>query len=360
MQSLICDMSVPEKKAKTSKKLAVSDKPAMHEFGLAVLHNELARCNTDIGVVALRLIMLMADKARQNGDFLATRFRVAEYKETLQLSGKSAYENLYQVVRRLMQTIIETPNPVEGIDMFQILAPSRLLPSKGEFELRFNEQMRPLLLNLRAHFAKIPLPIFFRIQGSYAVRFYLFCKSWDPVLNRSPGWRMTVEELRAWLGLQPGEYEQTFHIRAAIIERAKDELDEVADVSFVYDAIMDGKRIVGWDFVPVSNKPKEKALPGKRRARKREEKEQVEETGNGASGINFERLDQVWLEASDKQRADWLAAVPENMKMFAPRPGERPRKSFLVVLDQIISPSLPFLNELPLGSETGTTAAPLD
>jgi hypothetical protein len=34
---------------------------------------------------------------------------------------------------------------------------------------------------------------------------------------------------------------------------------------------------------------------------------------------------------------------------------------FLVVLDQIISPSLLFLNELPLGgSEAGTTAAPLD
>ena len=125
--------------------------------------------------------------------------------------------------------------------MFQILAPSRLLPSKGEFELRFNEQMRPLLLNLRAHFAKIPLPIFFRIQGSYAVRFYLFCKSWDPVLNRSPGWRMTVEELRAWLGLEKGEYEQTFHVRAAIIERAKEELDEAADVSFRYDPVMEGK-----------------------------------------------------------------------------------------------------------------------
>ena len=88
-----------------------------------------------------------------------------------------------------MQTIIEMPNPVEGIDMFQVLAPSRLIPGKGEFELRFIEQMRPLLLNLRAHFA--------RIQGSYAVRFYLFCKSWDPALNHSPGWRMTLEELIA-------------------------------------------------------------------------------------------------------------------------------------------------------------------
>ena len=39
----------------------------------------------------------------------------------------------------------------------------------------------------------------------------------------------------------------------------------------------------------------------------------------------------------------------------------RPRKWFLVVLDQIISPSLQFLDELPLGgSEAGTTAAPLD
>jgi hypothetical protein len=41
----------------------------------------------------------------------------------------------------------------------------------------FSDDMRPLLLNLRAHFAKIPLPTLFRIQGSYAVRFYLFCKS---------------------------------------------------------------------------------------------------------------------------------------------------------------------------------------
>jgi hypothetical protein len=37
----------------------------------------------------------------------------------------------------------------------------------------FSDDMRPLLLNLRAHFAKIPLPTFFRIQGSYAVRFFV-------------------------------------------------------------------------------------------------------------------------------------------------------------------------------------------
>ena len=38
----------------------------------------------------------------------------------------------------------------------------------------------------------------------------------------------------------------------------QEELDEVADVSFRYDPVMEGKRIVGWDFVPVPDKPKEK------------------------------------------------------------------------------------------------------
>jgi plasmid replication initiation protein len=332
-------MSTTKKKIKAAKTVAVPSKPGMREFGLAVLHNELARCSTDMGVVALRLIMLLADKARQDGDFLATRFRVEVYKDKLQLSGKSAYENLYHVVRRLMQTIIETPHAVEGIDMFQVLAPSRLIPGKGEFELRFNEQMRPLLLNLRAHFAKIPLPIFFRIQGSYAVRFYLFCKSWDPALNRSPGWRMTVDELRAWLGIQPGEYEQTFHIRAAIIERAKEELDQVADVSFRYDPVMDGKRIIGWDFVPVPNKPKDKALPAKRRAKKLEEKESAE---NASAFLeNLEQIDGRWIAADPNQRQKWLEAMPEETRMFFPKPGDRPSRLFLVALKNVLEPRLP-------------------
>jgi plasmid replication initiation protein len=73
-----------------------------------------------------------------------------------------------------------------------------------------------------------------------------------------------------------GQYKEVRHIRAAILDRAKEELDRVADVSFSYDPVHEGKRIIGWDFVPVSNKPKERALPGKRRAKKRDEKETAE------------------------------------------------------------------------------------
>ena len=131
--------------------------------------------------------MMLAEKAHEDSEFRAVRFRVTDYIDKLQLSGKSAYDYLDDVILCLMRTIIQTPNSVGGKHRFQVLGPSDTDPGRAEFEIRFSDDMRPLLLNLRAHFAKIPLPIFFRIQGSYAVRFYLFCKSWDPSLNHSPG-----------------------------------------------------------------------------------------------------------------------------------------------------------------------------
>ena len=320
----------------------------MREFGLAVLHNELARCKADIGVVAFRLIIMLAEKAHEDSEFRAVRFRVTDYIDKLQLSGKSAYDYLDDVILCLMRTIIHTPNAVGGKHRFQVLGPSDTDPSRGEFEIRFSDDMRPLLLNLRAHFAKIPLPIFFRIQGSYAVRFYLFCKSWDPSLNHSPGWRMTVTELREWLGIKKGEYEQTFHVRASIIERAKDELDEVADVSFRYDAVMEGKRITGWDFVPVPNKPRAKALPANRRSLRRQQKEaenklKDEEVQNSVYLEDIKRIDARWLAADGSERQAWLEAMSEGSRMFAPKPGARPSRVFLTALKGLLEPSLPGL-----------------
>jgi hypothetical protein len=64
---------------------------------------------------------------------------------------------------------------------------------------------------------------------------------------------------------------------------AKEELDEVADISFRYDAVTEGKRIIGWDFVPVPNKPKDPALPGKRRAKKRKERQEKATVENGSA-----------------------------------------------------------------------------
>jgi hypothetical protein len=49
-------------------------------------------------------------------------------------------------------------------------------------------------------------------------------------------------------------------LSAMRLDRAKEELDRVADVIFSYDLVHKGKKIVGWDFVQVSNKQKRKGV----------------------------------------------------------------------------------------------------
>ena len=53
--------------------------------------------------------------------------------DKLQLSGKSAYDYLDEVILCLMRTIIQTPNAVGGKHRFQVLGPSDTDPGRGEF-----------------------------------------------------------------------------------------------------------------------------------------------------------------------------------------------------------------------------------
>src|SRR6266481_6587180 len=56
-----------------------------------------------------------------------------------------------------------------------------------------------------------------------------------------------------------------------------------------------------------------------------------------APKIDLDGLAQTWIDASDQQRSDWLAAMPAQAQLFAPRPGQKPRTAFLAKLGEIIT-----------------------
>ena len=100
------------------------------------------------------------------------------------------------------------------------------------------------------------------------------------------------------------------------------------------DAVMDGKRIKAWDFVPVPNRPHAKSLPAKRRALRRQEKEAKQklkdDEGKHSEHLQeLARIDARWLAADSIQRQSWLDAMSEGSRMFAPKPGARPGYAFV-------------------------------
>jgi plasmid replication initiation protein len=322
-----------------------------HTTALAVIHNELARSKNDMGIIALRLVMMLACRAATDKELMIHRLRVSDYVDSLGLVGKSAYEQLQQVCRRLLQTLVEIRNPVENSrTVFQVMSLAKYWDKDGEIELKFHEEMRPLLLDLRNHFTKLNLLTFMRIQGVYAAKFYLVCASWNPRENSnySPGWEMSIEQLRNWLSIEPDEYKLTGHLQAAVIDRARRELNRIADMSFDYEPIKRGKKITGWQFIPRSNKPVEKnpiSLRKDARSKALKAKQEVEiaEELKKAELVldeEYNRLISMWFEAGFEQRKQWIDALPNIWRSKIPGPTQKPSKLFLVALREVIEPLL--------------------
>ena len=321
---------------------------------LAVVHNELARSRNDLTAIGLRLVLMLALRAHEDGDFLTHRLRVTEYQRELGLQGKSAYEHLKQVAKELLKTIVETKNPVEESQtMFQVLSRAKYWNRLGEVELRFHEEMRPLLLELKERFTTIPAEYFFRLRSVYAMKFYMVCRSWNPQTNRLPQWSMTVKELRRWLDLGEDEYTEVKNIRVGVLERAKHELDAVADVTFRYEAVLEGKgrhaRVVAWNFVAVGNTPKV-TLPAGARARKARinraaaAKQTVQEAESARRLVELER---IWLAAGPADRARWV----RQMDLTPPSSGQRPSPLFLFAFEAVLQRDQQA--ELPFDAQSG-------
>jgi inosine-uridine nucleoside N-ribohydrolase len=47
-----------------------------------------------------------------------------------------------------------------------------------------------------------------------------------------------------------------------------------------------------------------------------------------APKIDCDGLARTWIVASDQQRSDWLAAMPAEAQLFAPKPGQKPAQHF--------------------------------
>jgi hypothetical protein len=297
---------------------------------LAVIHNELARASHAMGIGALRLVMLLAERIRQDQELLSHRFRVADYADQIGLNDRtgSLYDTMERVCDQLLTTKVETRRDVNRRTKFTLVTTAHYFDGEGEIELQFHEEMRPLLVSLREYFSRIPLDVFFRIKSAHAARFYLVCKSWDPQENHSPHWRFTIQELRAWLMLRPDEYRHTPHLRSAILERAKQELDEVADVSFRYTPYKENGVTAGWDFVPVTNRPtrrKPPALPA------------PAESPEPPPQPDYGSVERLWAEASQEQRKAWLE--DDLLRMTAPKTNEKLRLTFLARLHALTQPA---------------------
>jgi plasmid replication initiation protein len=317
---------------------------------VAVIHNELARAQTELTALGYRLVIMLAVKSTQEGDLTTHRLRVKDYMSELGLAGRSAYETLERAADDLMRSLVQINSPVDGSrTKFQIFSYAKYWDHQGVIELRFHDEMRPLLVQLKEHFTQVPLDVFLRLKSSYAMRMYLYVRSWNPRdgRNQLPAWDLTVEQARTFLSLTGPAYQEAKHI-AIVLKRAMRELNERADVTFRYEAMKEGKRILGWSFRAIPNAPTTMLRSGAAAAKRRQD---VEEEARSATlsrkaVARLESARKRWEDADHTQRHGWLARFPGawRMPVDPTRPGAILLSNLAELLEQEENPSLPGLN----------------
>ncbi len=163
--------------------------------------------------------------------------------------------------------------------------------------------------------------------------FYQMCCSWYGSNARS--WTLSVDDLREWLHIDDGELVKVNHLKSRVIDQAKQELDSKARVSFKAEVLKQGRKIVGWKFKVVDNRPTG-VFKGAVRLPDIAAEDEKRKTSDRMDGLRLR-----WTEATEEQRARWLDEMPGHMGAFAPAPGAEPRPVFLAALGNLVEPELP-------------------
>lgn len=123
-----------------------------------------------------------------------------------------------------------------GFKKINVLSSCEYNKNEGVLRARFTADMRPLLLRLKKRFTLYLLAVFLRLESKYSTQIYELLKMRQGLCRLC----LTVEEFRRTLGLED-KYARFSSLKKRVIEQARTELKEKADIYFTCDVRRGGK-----------------------------------------------------------------------------------------------------------------------
>lgn len=188
--------------------------------------------------VTNRLLLLAAESvARDDREFRPLKIPVAEYAEVLGSNAKNAYDRARDIADALLALKIELPLE-DGFIEVNVLSMARYQEGRGHLVVKFNDDMRPLLLQLRERFTRYRLRSVFGLRAFSAFRIYELCKQHQGLGTRT----LDLDRLRRLLRLED-LYPRYRDFRRRVLEQARREINEKTDLRIGFEEIRVGRAV---------------------------------------------------------------------------------------------------------------------
>lgn len=175
------------------------------------------------------------------------------YWKDLLLENDNAKNNLEKALRALREKTIAIDSEMEidgklepSTKLIGVIERPEWNRSRSHVRMRLDNRYYTFLTNLNKGYTEFVADNSFRLSGIYTIKFYYYIKQWYATGGRT----LTLERFRRELEISPDKYRKNTvsAFRQKIIEPAKKDLDELADVSFNYTVIKEGRRVTGFSF----------------------------------------------------------------------------------------------------------------
>lgn len=228
----------------------------MSPKALVVKSNRLVVARQRLSVQEQRIILLLISKIRpEDVNFLWYKFQILDLAKFLGLEkSKRIYIDVRKAVRKLMKRLVTIDRKGENIDLHWI--ESAAYGEKGYVKIRTNQDLKPYLLNLKAHFTKYYIGYVIHLRSTYSIRIYELLKRFENLGEVF----FELDRLKHTLGVNDDEYTLYGNFKNKVILVAQKELHEKTDVTFTFEETKEGKRVTGLRFIIKKNDPKQKVF----------------------------------------------------------------------------------------------------
>lgn len=209
--------------------------------------NDLIRARHSLSTMEQRVFVMMVAKLSRESEFPVQEVPISEIADTSDIDGSNVYRKAQDICDNLVdQTVDIHDRSDEGnrrYTTYSCFSMCQYEEGKGVIRAKFNEDMRPFLLELKRRFTLYLVTVFLRLRSKYSTQIYELLKMRQGISNL----RMSVEEFRRTLGLED-KYKEFAQMKRRVIEQARGELKERADIYFTYRVIRDGRRAEAIQF----------------------------------------------------------------------------------------------------------------
>lgn len=179
-------------------------------------------------------------------EFTTYRIEIKEFEKLLEVKRSNLYKEMFVITENIMKEVLKVWDEKEEKFIFTHWVQRAVYEKKtGYAEFKFDEELKPFLLNIKNNFVSYHLKHIVQLKSSYSIRLYELLKQYQSIGKRT----FEIKELREILGIKPTEYKRYNDFKRKVILISQTELPKKTDLSFEFKEIKLSRRVVEIEFI---------------------------------------------------------------------------------------------------------------